>query len=399
MLKIPRHIRVFNPELLFVLYYWGFIFLRPLLQAHENISTLILFVYVLLLLGYFIVGMILNKDSRIGKAVLLVLIFFVCFLLDSIIRRNSVSFKYVYVYIYSGIIPVLFLSKIRDANATLKYFAWFSLIALLLFGASPLINNMIFSNYMDYGFKLVMPAFFGLFLGYHYFKIRWMLIFEILCFIGVLVFANRGALLSTVCFVSLYFLLMHPNRKKIIIRWFIPACILLLIALLNLEFLAKYIYRVVTDLGYDSYSLIMILEYFETNSFEDLFSGRLELWSNASSMIMERPILGHGIGNFEARYGLYPHNIYHDIMTSYGIVGLMVIGFFVLLSFVNIWKSNTSIRILWFVFFLLWFPKLFLSSFFLGDIGFWCFISFPFLQKVLNQKGPSLMTDENIQGN
>jgi hypothetical protein len=387
MFRIPTKIKVDNPELLFVIYYWGFILLRPFLQAFETKSSVILFVFVLALFSFFLVGMILRKEAKIGKAVFLVVIFFLFFLLDSVFRHTIFSNEYIYKFVYSGIIPVLFLSKIRDALKTLKYFTWFSLFAFFLFGADPLSGYKVFTDYMDYGFSLAMPAFFGIFLGYHFFKIRCMLIFEILCFFCILLFANRSSLLSALSFMTLYFIFMSPDRKRIMIRWVLPISILIVIISLNIEPITKFIYQIVTiNFGYNSRSLNNFMAYFVKSNDFIVYSGRIEIWTKANNMINENIFLGHGMGAFQQRYGDYSHNIYFDILLFYGIIGLLVFSILVFYSIFRILKSNVSARILGFLFFSLWFPKLFFSSYFIKDIGFWCFLSFPFLIKYINQR-------------
>jgi len=379
MFKIPARIKITNPELLFVTYYWGFMLLRPLLDAYKTHSTLILFIYVLCLLVFFIVGMILRKEHSIGQSVLLLMVLFLFFLGDIVLRHNSFSFEYVYRFVYSGILPVLFLSKVRNGDLLLKYFTWFSLIIFLLYGADPLTGYKVFSDYMDYGFNLAMPAFFGLFLGYHYFKMRWMLIFEILCFLSILIFANRSALLGVLFFTAFYFLFMSADRKRIFIRWILPITIAVIIISFNIDSILKFIYNeVLIKLGYNSYALSKFTSSLTKLDLHVLFSGRMEIWTKALNMIRESPLIGHGLGSFQARYGFYSHNIILDILIFYGLLGFLIFGFLILASLYKIWRSKTSVKLIGFLFLSLWFPKLFFSAYFMEDFGFWCFIAFSF---------------------
>lgn len=380
-LKFPARINISNPELLFVTYYWGFMLLRPLLNAYKNNSTLILFIYVLCLLAFFIVGMILRKENAIGQSVILLLSLFLFFMVDSVLRHNKYSYEYLYRFIYSGILPVLFLSKVRNADLLLRQFSWFSLFTFLLYGADPLSGYKIFTNYMDYGFNLAMPAFFGLFLGYHYFKIRWMLIFEILCFISILIFANRSALLGILIFISSYFLLISADRKKIMIRWIIPMSILIVFVSINIDTIIKFLYNeILVKLGYNSYALSKFTSSLTKLNLHVLFSGREEIWSKAFNMIKENPFLGHGLGSFQARYGFYSHNLLLDLLIFYGLLGFIIFSFLIFVSLYKIWSPQNSYRLLGFLFFSIWFPKLFFSTYFMEDFGFWCFIAFAWLQ-------------------
>jgi O-antigen ligase len=385
MLKIRTSIKKFNPELLFVVYFWGFLLLRPVLQKFAAKSTLILFVFVLLLSGFFLIGMILKKDAKIGKSVLLLIVLLLLFLLDATLRNNSYSYKYIYRFIYCGFIPVLFLSKIRDSNALLKYYTWFSLIAFLIFAADPIGGYKVFSNYMDYGINFATPAFFGIFLGCHYFKMRWMLVFEVLCFICILVFANRGALITAIFFIAAYFVFMSPKRKKILIYWFLPINVILVVFFINIQTILKFAYEIfVNELGLKSYSLNKITGFIQTHNSTQLFSGRLEIWAKAGDMLKENLIFGHGMGSFQQRFGFYTHNIFLDIMIFFGLAGVLFFGILIVVSLYNIWNSKESVKILGFLFFLLWFPKLLFSMYFIEDVGFWCFIGFASMSIYLN---------------
>jgi O-antigen ligase len=393
MHRIKTTINLFNPELLFVIYFWGFLFLRPILKAFETKSTLILFVFVLVMLFLSLVGMLRRKDARIGNAVILMLIFFIIFLVDSVFRHNILSNEYVYRFVYSGILSVFFLSKVRDADKLLKYFSWFSLLAFLLFGGDPLNGFSTFSDYMDYGFNLVMPAFFGMFLGFHHLKIKWMLIFEILCFLCIVIFANRTSLLSVLVFIILYFILISPNRKRIIFRWIIPMSLLAIIILLNIDSIAKFAYKFVYfKFGYNSYALSKFTSTLHKLDLHVLFSGRLEIWTKATNMFKESPLIGHGLGSFQARYGFYSHNVFLDLLIFFGILGSSIFCFFIITSVIKIWRTNESSKIIGFLFMSLCFPKLIFSAYFLEDVGFWCFIAFTFLSM---KSGNSLIDNEN----
>jgi len=379
--------RYYNPkvyiyELIFVLYFWGFVLLRPILQYFQSYSTLILSLYTFTLLIFFVSYIIAKKNIKLGESVFFILTFFIIFFFDSIIRYNAYSFKYLYKFIYCGILPVLFLSKIKNIEKLIYYYVFFSLLAFILLGGDPIHGFRIFSDYMDYGFNLGLPVFIGLFLGYKYFKFKWMIFFLILNFLSILIYSNKSSLLTVIVFVFIYYLFIDPISKKRIVKLIIPISIILLLIYINIKSIALFIYDVfVVKLNVNSYSLITIKNYFLTKSDRVLFSGRIEIWNKAKVMISENLLFGHGIGSFQDRYGFYSHNIILDLLLFFGIVGFVTFLILIFYSLYKILKYNGLVRLLGGFLFSLWFPKLFFSTYFIADVGFWCFLSFPFICK------------------
>jgi hypothetical protein len=341
--------------------------------------------------------MVINRDIKIGDSILFIFLFFVLFITDAIIRNNTYSFQYVYKFIYCGILPVIFLSKVRNIEKLVYYYVWFSLILFILFGSDPINGFGIFSDYMDYGFNLGLPVFIGLFIGYKYFKIRWMLIFVLLDFLCILIFSNKSSLLTVLVFIFIYYMLIDPISRRNIFKWIVPSSVVLLLVYFNIKSIIQFIYNiVVVKLHINSYSLTTITNYFHTKNDRVLYSGRSEIWEKAHWMIKENPIYGHGIGSFQDRYGFYSHNIILDLLLFFGIIGLFVFVIIIFYSLYKVLKSNELIRLLGFFLFSLWFPKLLFSTYLFEDMGFWCFISFPFICKYLNMQEKSILISSNI---
>jgi len=276
----------------------------------------------------------------------------------------------------------LFLSKIKNIEKLIYYYVFFSLLAFILLGGDPIHGFRIFSDYMDYGFNLGLPVFIGLFLGYKYFKFKWMIFFLILNFLSILIYSNKSSLLTVIVFVFIYYLFIDPISKKRIVKLIIPISIILLLIYINIKSIALFIYDVfVVKLNVNSYSLITIKNYFLTKSDRVLFSGRIEIWNKAKVMISENLLFGHGIGSFQDRYGFYSHNIILDLLLFFGIVGFVTFLILIFYSLYKILKYNGLVRLLGGFLFSLWFPKLFFSTYFIADVGFWCFLSFPFICK------------------
>ena len=137
----------------------------------------------------------------------------------------------------------------------------------------------------------------------------------------------------------------HIRRKSLIRKSLIN--ILVVFVLASLYFYKTYtanpeIYnRIIIDRflrGWD-YDYINIKDAFkyqilEKRDFNELTSGRLEIWMATLTDIKERPFLGHGIGyylqNNDISYGaMSVHNMILYLLASFGIVGniLLILGF------------------------------------------------------------------------
>lgn len=57
----------------------------------------------------------------------------------------------------------------------------------------------------------------------------------------------------------------------------------------------------------------------------ELSVGRGRLWSEATRLIEQSPVLGHGLLSTEQELGIYPHNIVLEAWADFGIAGLVVL--------------------------------------------------------------------------
>ncbi len=92
---------------------------------------------------------------------------------------------------------------------------------------------------------------------------------------------------------------------------------------------------------------------------------RIGIWKSSFSSILKRPLLGVGIGNYPvvlsqeisaAKKGSSAHNLYLDITSEMGILGLIALGLIILELLKTSWKSikkNNSYSLV-FSFFLVW---------------------------------------------
>lgn len=384
MTSIKIKILPITPELIFVLYFWGFMLLRPILKIVGNFSVIVLFFYVLTL--FVLLSVKYTKINLNNNIIVLILLVLSVFLFDLIFRRNDVTISYLYEFIIYGGIPMYFLSLVKDTRLLLEYFCKLSLIAFLMLGWSPLAEYTFFNDYMDYGFNLVLPAYFGFYIGWKYFKKKFFLLFQILSFVSIL-FSSRSVLLSVILFhVIVFFFSKISLIKKILIVSFVSLAILILFR--NRVFIITSLREYIESLGFYSYTVHRLYQSVITGNLLSGFSSRRELWDIAKNLLTHWNtfIFGKGTGFFQSTYGTYPHNLYFDIMIQYGILGVGVIFMFILNSLICVYYRQGYNRILGLIFLCLWFPKLMLSLYFFKEISIWCFIAYGLIPLNFNDK-------------
>jgi hypothetical protein len=364
-------------EFLFVMYFWGFTLLHPVLSYFNSISTIILFGYAFAILAVSIVKTLKLKMPIEGSYFIIYGMFLV-FLLDCLFRINAFTLDYMYGFVIYGVIPIYLFTQVKCAEKMLRIYSLVSLLAFLMYFSDPFRGYPIFGDYMSFGFSIALPAYFGLHIGRKYFHMKLVFIPEILCLAETVVFANRSVLLSIIIFWIVLGLFYSEKGIKKDAK-IITGMVLGFVVIVKLRDILTWAVKEVSDRGFSSYSLIQIQTFIQYGDWSKLFSGRLEIWERAKNSINDNFILGSGTASFEAEFGSYTHNMYYDIMTQYGLLGLTVVAVLIVNSLFRIHKHKGYTKLLGIFLFCLWFPKLFFSTYFFRDIGFWCFLAFGFL--------------------
>lgn len=71
-------------------------------------------------------------------------------------------------------------------------------------------------------------------------------------------------------------------------------------------------------------------------------NSRIELVDLGINLWIERPILGHGVGGFQDKYGAYAHNNWVDILANHGLVGFFIFYSIYLRFLVRFYKNNNK---------------------------------------------------------
>jgi len=365
--SISKKERVSN-EFLFVIYFWGFTLLKPLLIMFQSKSTLILFIFaaIILIISFM---KVLCTNKIILKGYYLVLGIIILILFDLLTRPNSETIRYLYEFTIYGIIPIHLFSQLKNSEKLLVIYSKLSLIAFLIFFLDPLLDYRFLVDYMSFGFNFALPAYIGLFIGRKFLNYKWMLPFEIICLAELIIFANRSSLLSIIIFWVLIEVVYEKRKTKTIILFIFFGIVMIFI-----QDILSIAIKLLSERGLYSYSLRHFQIYLMESDWVGMFSGRLDIWKLANEMIKEGILFGLGTGAFQARYKFYSHNLYFDLMTQYGLFGLFVFLTLILNSIIYVLRSKNYKLLLGLILLILWFPKLLLSNYFYRDIAFWCFL-------------------------
>jgi len=377
-MMITENKNSFVPELLLAFYLFGFTLLRPVLIIAGTRSSSVLFLFILALISVLVLDIIRRQRVCLNAVWFMAFCAMCVFILDYVFRNNSFSGKYLYEFIYRALVPIIILSQIKNSRKFLYYYSIFSVITFVIFCLDPLQGYKISGDYMDFGFAVAIPSFFGMYLACHYFKMRWVFPLEIFCAIETLVFANRSAFLSVIVFVLFTLILWRKSTLKRMVIYLVLLVSAFIVSV-NISSLFTFTYDLVGRMGISSYALDSVHEYVLDNDVLNLPTGREEIWEMARDVIKERPLFGHGMGILEARWGFYSHSIYYDVILFYGYMGLIVVFLLLINSVRKTIPACLDNKILAVLFFCLWCPKLIFSTYFIKEPAFWCFIAFGFM--------------------
>lgn len=231
-----------------------------------------------------------------------------------------------------------------------SYIISFFSILMYFFYIPPETNNGSTQYNMVFGFNIILP----LLIQINEFireKRWWLLILILFEVFTVIVYANRGVLLSLV-FFSVYKFAFESNnrlRKVISVLFLIVFTIIMLssiqsIAIIAVEFLGAF--------GIDSRSLNMLAAGVVSDT-----SGRDEIWEICFKMIKERPVLGWGLGGEYFEIGrllegvkpenvlardFNPHNGIIQNFVCFGVVGGLVANLFVIIPLLNLKRRKNK---------------------------------------------------------
>jgi O-antigen ligase len=144
-------------------------------------------------------------------------------------------------------------------------------------------------------------------------KVKLLCIVAILvCLYGIFLSGVRGPLISAIVGLALYFLVLFMQRPRVLAS--IAGMVVLVLVTFNVWY--RYVISSVPNIG--GYSLQAITEGLSTQE-------RVERYRAAIELFVQNPLLGTGTDGFAQHTGLgYPHNIFLEIASETGVVGLLI---------------------------------------------------------------------------
>ena len=171
----------------------------------------------------------------------------------------------------------------------------------------------------------------------------------------VLIYGARGPLFMVIIFILIMTFFFIAKLKKVYVLILV---LIGLIAYLNFNTIIFDVNNHLNKYGINSRTLSLIISDEISNK-----SSREIIWSASEQLILEKPILGYGLGNEYYAIGkrvnviedtgiVSPHNGLIQLMLNFGLIIGGALGFFIIISFFKSAKiKDFYLRVLLFVFF------------------------------------------------
>lgn len=160
----------------------------------------------------------------------------------------------------------------------------------------------------------------------------------------ILIFGTRGPIVCMLVYVALltiYYSFKSRNLKKLLILLIIFAIVLSIFIFDSLFIeVTSVLSKAFEKIGFSTRIFNFIIEGDITAS-----KGRESLAKQAVEAIIENPMWGYGITADRAMFGIYPHNMFLEILCQYGIVfGSLLIITMLVITVIALLKSRKNTR-------------------------------------------------------
>ncbi len=288
--------------------------------------------YAVLVLGIFVVGLFLQKRnfsklkaSHLGICVLCTLWYFMT---STFIAPPSVNIQFFGIFMLAAfLIPGILCIDVRTFLMALVIFPFMGVLYLDRIFFSDIIETGVVS--MGTCYALLVPVLGNLvYLRFYYRKesvrIKVLMIFfaaiNLFYLLQMAMFGSRGPILCALLLIISFFIVKIDDNGKISMRKGRILIIIVAIIFLMLSFTA--ILQVLKDfLATFDITLNVIDKFLRLEDTGDMTNGREVLSTMAWKGIMESPVLGNGISQFDKNTGEgYPHNFILQMLYDGGII-------------------------------------------------------------------------------
>lgn len=343
----------------------------------ENITsvptkTVSLFCWLTMALLFFYNALLVIKKTSPG----LILVFFLIglfFIINYLMFGYSDGFKYSVERFMFYVLPgCLFFCSIKRFDILFNDLYFFSklIVPLSLLVTIMNRNNMSLRVYsMAFAYSLLFPI---IILIYEYYinKKCSSLAFVLMGILSILLAGSRGPLLG-IAFFCMSILVKRFLVEKNVLK----ALLLFLVSLVLLiahEFILNILLELVGYFGWYSRTLSL----FTNDFYHD--SGRLGMYKIILDEIESNPFILHGIAGEYKLIGVYVHNIFLELLYTFGVLfGGIIILYITYRTVTTFWRfftCNSLHSVLSFIMFCASLPGLLVSGTFWGSIYFWVWL-------------------------
>ena len=276
--------------------------------------------------------------------------------------NNDMLIDYLGKYIIYGFLTMLLFSKVENYDKVIHYSAFLHLILFIISIMDPFNNYKIYQGYMSFGLFCALPCFLLFHIEENYYKNKKYIIPEIISIL-LLFYSNRNTILIAIVFVLIFDLVTKKRSLKKMVKYSL-LLIFTSIIIMNAESILNYISK---KFQLNTYAITAILQWFhgETTG----LAGRDIIWDRAINVFTSHPIFGIGIGGYHARYGVYCHNLFLDILVSTGVLGFILLLIYLFKS-IKIYKCLNNKVFFVFIFVIGFLPLMF-NNYFMAWKYFW----------------------------
>lgn len=332
-----------------------------------------------------ILSLLVNGVSK--KFLKYLLIILIVYLIDFLLFRNTTSISFFLIPMIKSSLLMLYctlsLDKLDDFESVYYKYSLMTLCSVLVYLAIYITTGISATSHMGIGNVLTF-IFIAILINQYRFNKRLDFVLLLVIIALTLFFANRMAIISELsCFLFVvnYKKSLNLIVKRVFILIVAVPCFALLIS--NLDKFFMLISPLIDTNGEMYYSLMKFQRMFTSSDgiFAGLIqssSGRNLLYDQALLLFKESSFFPRGIAGFyyqdvSGYIFRYPHNIFLEMLTTFGFLAPLVFVMFIAYSSIRISKMKKQQKILTIVFFIFSITKLLASS------SFWLAPSFGIL--------------------
>ena len=361
-----------------------------------GITTFIYIMALFILILYLIITK--TKLNKLSKINIITFIYILAFFLYSfLITSGKYTEQYFTEFIGLGILALLIAQFGLEAKNLLTYNMFWGLLFCLNSNKyiSSSLLNISYERASMFTSYLLVPIIISTLLYFSFYR-KESGTFEKILYVAnaylfwkVFFILGRGPLLCII--VSLILLFYYKTNfktnkiKKTIIL--LISIILLLSIITNFTTILNYIYKFLLKFDIEVAAIRKCIDLINEEGMIGLLNNRNDVWTNAFNLILNKPFLGNGIGQYGNIYNTWPHNLFLQLLVEFGIIFSLPI---IIIILKNIYttlfvKKELNDEIFMIMIFSISIPRLMISTYLWHNIEFWIFFFYIMNYRKINK--------------